>query len=195
MNSRFSSLLTETHVLCAAAYAAGGRAIFTKQYPVLEVPILGDEPVYDTDFNIDIVDGPLFDTYPNEERFLAAEFYTDPVVITAFDHESRDLSHVGADFDDGPLFDEASEDLTSVKLSVPDSEFMARQPLLTLWSPIRQNARAGPSTPLPWTTRLVLHRREWPWVLQGTVPCRLAATHTSFNRCHTFRGTHSDSFL
>jgi hypothetical protein len=132
---------------------------------------------------------------PNEERFLAAEFYTDPVVITAFDHESRDLSHIGADFDDGPLFDEASEDLTSVKLSVPDSEFMARQPLLTLWSPIRQNARARPSTPLPWTTRLVLHRREWPWVLQGTVPCRLSATHTSFNRCHTFRGTHSDSFL
>jgi hypothetical protein len=66
MNSIFSSLLTETRVLCAAAYAAGGRAIFTEQYPVLEVPILDDEPIYDTDFDIDIVDGPLFDTYPDE---------------------------------------------------------------------------------------------------------------------------------
>jgi hypothetical protein len=53
-------------LLCAAAYAAGGRAIFTEQYPVLEVPILDDEPIYDTDFDIDIIDGPLFDTYPDE---------------------------------------------------------------------------------------------------------------------------------
>jgi pentatricopeptide repeat protein len=59
--------------------------------------------------------GPIFD----EERFIAAEFYSDPVAIAAFDHEARDLCRVGADFDEVP------EDVSSVKLSVLDSEFMA----------------------------------------------------------------------
>jgi hypothetical protein len=186
--------------LCAAAYAAGGRAIFTEQYPILEVPILVDEPIYDTDFDLDIVNGPLFDTYLDEERFLGAEFYTDPVAITAFDHESRDLSHVGADFDDGPLFDEASEDLTSVKLSVPDSEFMATATTMGALVTYSTECPSGAinTTALDNTvlTEVVdlpdlvfdpcYTGLEWPWVLQGTVPCKLAATHTSFNICHTF---------
>jgi hypothetical protein len=65
--------------------------------------------------------GPIFD----EERFVASEFYSDPVTIAAFDYESCDLSRAGADFDDLPLFDEAPEDLTSVKQFVLDSNSTA----------------------------------------------------------------------
>jgi hypothetical protein len=56
-----------TRVLRAAADADGERPIFTEEYTVLEVPILGDEPIYDTsydDFDTDLADGPIFHINP-----------------------------------------------------------------------------------------------------------------------------------
>jgi hypothetical protein len=60
---------------------------------------------------------PIFD----EEWFITVEFYSE---LAVFAQELPDPSHVGVDFNDGPLFNEALEDHTSAKLFIPDSEFM-----------------------------------------------------------------------
>jgi hypothetical protein len=81
---------------------------------------LDNVPVFDTASNC-LDNGPIFD----EERFVATGFYSNPVAIATFIHESHDPSCVDTDFEDDPLFDEDPGDLSSAKLSILDSEFMA----------------------------------------------------------------------
>jgi hypothetical protein len=81
---------------------------------------LDNVPVFDTASNC-LDNGPIFD----EERFVATGFYSNPVAIATFIHEPHDPSCVDTDFEDDPLFDEDPRDLSSAKLSILDSEFMA----------------------------------------------------------------------
>jgi hypothetical protein len=107
---------------------------------------LDNVPVFDTASNC-LDNGPIFD----EERFVATGFYSNPVAIATFIHEPHDPALT-------PTSKTIPSSMRTRGTSPPPScpsltpSSWPRQPLQVCWSSVRQNARVGPSTPLPWTT-------------------------------------------